>query len=65
MPTGFVDKVVANHDARVLQSSDGTVYFLWTLLDRNTLLITTNEDTVRAVLVRLTEAPLVSLPSAR
>lgn len=65
VPTGFIDKVVVNHDARVLQNADGTIYFLWTFLDRNTLLITTNEDTVRAVITRLTQAPVLTLPSSQ
>ncbi|HVY73069.1 MAG TPA: hypothetical protein VG984_03425 [Candidatus Paceibacterota bacterium] len=65
VPTNFTDKVVVNHDARILQNADGTIYFLWTFLDRNTLLITTNEDTVRAVITRLTQAPILTVPSSQ
>jgi hypothetical protein len=64
VPSGFIDKIIANHDARVLQDQNGSVYFLWTFLDRHTLLITTNEATVREVVSRLLEAPITSLPPA-
>lgn len=57
--TGFVDRVVENHDARVLENSTGDILLLWTFLDRNTVIITTNEFTLREVLRRLTTAALV------
>ena len=58
----FVDRIVLNHDARVLQNNTGDIYFLWTFLDRNTLVITTQENTLKEIISRATEAPLVSLP---
>ncbi len=60
--TGFIDTIVNNHDARVLENQDGTIYFLWTFLDRQTIVVTTNPDTLEAIITRLTEAPVTALP---
>jgi len=62
LQTGFVDKILENHDTRVLQTSAGEVYMLWTFLDRGTILVTTNANTLKEVIVRTHEAPIVSLP---
>lgn len=51
--TDFVDQVVENHDARVLLNSQGDILLLWTFLDRNTVVITTNEATLREVIRRI------------
>ncbi|MDO8518214.1 MAG: hypothetical protein Q7S26_02915 [bacterium] len=61
LQTGFVDQIVANHDARVLQNNTGDIYFLWTLLDRNTIVITTNENTLREIISRATMTTIVPL----
>lgn len=58
--TGFVDAVVENHDARVVKNENGDLLLLWTFLDKNTLLITTNEYTLRELLTRLTNAPVTA-----
>ncbi len=50
--TKFRDKVVGNHDARVLEDGAGNILLLWTFLDRNTLVITTNEWTLKEVVAR-------------
>jgi hypothetical protein len=63
--TGFVDKIVENHDARVLQNATGDIYLLWTFLDRNTLVITTNDATLREIISRLKNAPITPIPSAQ
>lgn len=63
--TGFADKIVHNHDARVLLTADNQIYLLWTFLDRTTLIITTNEGTLHEVITRLTDAPIVSLPNGQ
>jgi hypothetical protein len=60
--SGFVDRIVENHDARVLQNQSGDIYLLWTFLDRNTLVITTNEGTLREVISRLQNAPVTPIP---
>lgn len=60
--TNFADKIVENHDARVLQNSQGDILLLWTFLDRNTLVITTNEYTLREIISRRNTASLLSQP---
>ncbi len=60
--TGFVDKVVENHDARVVLNSAGDILLLWTFLDRNTVVITTNEYTLREVIRRVNTASIVPQP---
>jgi hypothetical protein len=60
--TGFVDRIVENHDARVLQNNFGDIYLLWTFLDRNTIVITTNQATLREIISRLKVAPITPIP---
>ena len=63
--TGFTDAIVENHDARVLQNQYGDIYLLWTFLDRNTLVITTNDATLREIISRLKTAPITPIPAAQ
>jgi hypothetical protein len=60
--TGFIDRVVENYDARVVQNDPRDILFLWTFLNRSTLVITTNEATLREVISRLRDAPIVPTP---
>jgi hypothetical protein len=60
--TGFVDKIVENHDARVIQNNTGDVSLLWTFIDRNTLVITTQGATLREIISRLQQAPVTPIP---
>ncbi len=60
--TGYIDRIVENHDARVLQNDFGDMYIIWTFLDRNTLVITTNEATLREIISRLKVAPITPIP---
>lgn len=60
--TGFVDQVVDNHDARVLTNASGDIILLWTFLDRNTLVIATNEATLSEIVRRTTTSSLVPQP---
>ncbi|OGC88721.1 hypothetical protein A2419_03085 [Candidatus Adlerbacteria bacterium RIFOXYC1_FULL_48_26] len=59
LQTGFTDAIVQNHDARVTTDKYGTIDFLWTFLDRQTLVITTNPDTLREIITRLKQAPIL------
>lgn len=61
--TGFVDSIVENHDARVIQNSTGDITLLWTFLDRNTLVITTDVTAVREIISRIKQAPVTSIPT--
>ncbi|HXK31456.1 MAG TPA: transmembrane domain-containing protein, partial [Candidatus Paceibacterota bacterium] len=58
----FIDRVVENRDTRVIQNQAGDILLLWTFLDRSTLLITTNEYTLREVVSRLNRPPVIPLP---
>lgn len=62
LQTGFIDRVVENHDARVVENAARDILLLWTFLDRNTVLITTNEATLREVTRRLTTSSIVPQP---
>lgn len=59
----FVDQVVANRDARVVLGPEGDILLLWVFLDRSTILITTNDATLREVISRLSQASILSLPN--
>lgn len=61
----FIDQIVENHDARVMLNQDGDILLLWTFLDRSTIVITTNEATLREIISRLSQASIISLPSGR
>jgi hypothetical protein len=52
IPTSFRDKIVANHDARVIQNDAGDILLLWAFIDRNTLVITNNESTLAEIISR-------------
>ncbi len=52
LPGAFRDKVVANHDARVILNDTGDILLLWTFLDRNTLVITTADTTLGEIISR-------------
>lgn len=60
--TGFVDKVVENLDTRVVLNDEGEILLLWAFLGRNTIVITTNEYTLREVVARRNSAPVVPIP---
>jgi len=49
----FIDKIVENRDTRAIINEAGDLLLLWTFLDRNTLVITTNEYTLREIIARL------------
>ncbi|MBP9710933.1 MAG: hypothetical protein KBD50_01575 [Candidatus Pacebacteria bacterium] len=49
----FIDKIVENRDTRAIVNDVGDILLLWTFLDRNTLIITTNEYTLREIISRL------------
>jgi hypothetical protein len=61
--TSFADQVVENHDARVIANRSGDILLLWTFLDRGTIVITNNDATLREVISRLSQAPVISLPT--
>jgi hypothetical protein len=52
----FNDVVIRNKDTRVLRDENGEIVLLYSFLDQETLLITTNEYTFRELFVRLTSS---------
>lgn len=50
--TVFEDKIVKNKDVRVLKNGNGTIVLLYSFLDRENLVITTNEATFLEILDR-------------
>jgi hypothetical protein len=61
----FIDQIVENHDARVMLNQYGDILLLWTFLDRSTIVITTNEATLREVISRISQANIISLPPSK
>ena len=60
--SAFRDLIVENHDARVIKNTHGDIVLLWTFLDRTTVLITTNPNTVHEIITRLKKAPILFKP---
>jgi len=60
--TGFVDKIVENRDTRAVLNDAGDLLLLWTFLGRNSIVITTNEYTLREVVSRINVAPTIPTP---
>ena len=46
----FIDEEYKNKDLRVLRNTDGKVAMLYSFIDKNTLLITANENVFSAIL---------------
>lgn len=53
LKTAFEDKVIQNIDTRVLLNETGGIEFLYAFPDRETLIITTNENSLTEVITRL------------
>ena len=50
----FIDAVLFNKDVRVLKNDSGKIVLLYAFPNRDTLVITDNEETLREILYRLT-----------
>jgi len=50
----FSDQIIRNKEARVLKDSEGEVVIMYSFVDQNTIVITTNESTFVEILTRLT-----------
>ncbi|MDO8483230.1 MAG: hypothetical protein Q7S86_05440 [bacterium] len=55
----FEDIVVKNRDTRALRNQDGKIIFLYSFPDKNTLVITTNADTLEKISARLLSGKLI------
>jgi hypothetical protein len=61
-PLTFTDRIVENHDARVIENADHQILLMWAFANRNVLVITTNDATFREVVSRLETPPIVPTP---
>ncbi len=51
--TFVVDMVIQNKDVRVIQDQNSKILLMYSFIDKNTLIITTNETTLRELLARI------------
>jgi hypothetical protein len=49
----FADGVVVNQDVRLIKNSDGKTIFLYAILNKDTIVITVNEDAFKEIVTRL------------
>lgn len=49
----FSDFVIKNKDARILKNSAGEIVLMYSFIDKNTIVITTNESAFREILTRM------------
>ena len=52
----FSDSIIKNKDARVLKNEKGEVSIIYSFIDKQTIIITTNENTFSEVFTRLTSS---------
>ncbi len=57
-PPGFKDVIIKNKDARAVFDEQGQIIFLYSFLDKETLVITTNDETVKALASRVSRGKL-------
>ncbi len=55
VPT-FSDFVIKNKDARILKDNSGEIVLMYSFIDKNTIVITTNENTFSEVFTRMTSS---------
>ena len=55
----FEDIVVKNRDTRALRNRNGKIIFLYSFPDKNTIILTTNADTLEKIATRLIAGKLV------
>jgi len=53
--SSFVDAIVQNHDARVLYDDAGDIILLYSFIERDTIVITTNDQTLFEVISRVSK----------
>ncbi len=57
-PPALKDTIVKNRDARALFDESGKIVFLYSFLDKETLLVTTNDETLRTLLPKVSKGRL-------
>ena len=56
----FQDAIYSNKDCRVVKDSSGNVLLLYSIIDANTIVITTSSDTLREIISRSLKAQTVT-----
>jgi hypothetical protein len=56
----FQDAVYGNKDSRVVKDSKGKVLFLYSIINKNTAVITTSSDTLKEIISRVNNARVVT-----
>jgi len=56
----FQDATFDNKDCRVVKNSDGNIVFLYSIIDENTIVITTGPDTLKEIINRVSKARVVT-----
>jgi hypothetical protein len=56
----FQDATFDNKDCRVVKDSNGNIIFLYSIIDQNTVVITTSTDTLKELINRLSKARVVT-----
>ncbi len=56
----FQDATFYNKDCRVVRDSSGNIIFLYSIIDENTVVITTSTDTLREIINRVSKAKVVT-----
>jgi hypothetical protein len=56
----FQDATFSNKDARVVKDYDGNIVFLYSIIDDDTIVITTSIDTLREIITRITRARIIT-----
>ena len=48
----FQDVVIKNKDTRVIKDNDGEIIFLYSVIDKSTVVLTTSQDTFKEIMNR-------------
>jgi hypothetical protein len=56
----FQDSTFNNKDCRVVKNSSGEIIFLYSIIDENTIVITTSTDTLKEIINRVSKARIVT-----
>ena len=56
----FQDATFDNKDCRIVKDSSGNIVFLYSIIDENTIVITTNTGTLREIISRINKARVVT-----
>jgi len=56
----FQDAAFNNKDCRVVKNASGNIIFLYSIIDQNTIVITTSTDTLREIINRISRAKIIA-----